>query len=712
MSSRTPLNPLGLSGGGGTAGAMSGIDARSDPLAAAEGLLGKYATARPATAMRPGTAMGARPGTAARARPGSARGGRPPVSPRSPRAEIMTLDTSSVAEDSHNLDESAEISYGDGFETDDRSDADASRSVEADAAAMDDSDDAAFYDNDDGGGAEVTTFSDGAEGIVLDDDSLGDSVSIDFDASARSPATPATRPKSAPRRDVDLSMSVDDDALGDASISVDADDFATAASASASRAPPAANRPASAKGRPRGAPPPPPPREPLAAAPWAGALSDGEDDDVDDDVDGDVDGDVDDDVEMVDESGFSFSPSPRSPAAVEAEDETEALHRRLAGNDPMTQLRAFERDEGLSPSAGGPSPRSPAATEAANETEALHRMLAGNDPVSSLRSQFSPQEETTEASGGRRRRPTSPPRAMPRAIDPDESAEEVADESAAALEILDESAEEIATEPRTSRGYSEHLADYSETFESPDASRAIEGADDASAPRDADGSRLDGPKLDGSKRDGSSDIGDKVRALLEDLRALRSGDVGAGGPASAKDVAELSRLLREVRRATRRRGIGVSRRAAAYPAYANVEPPAKKDYLGAFANLRRRTTEIERQTTEDGPLQKSYATTREEWSAYLAGEGGYPAGAPRPLGLDHDEKSFREIWNAARLREKLTTNDTANDTAEDTSTSRAIAAAIQAHGVCGNLRARVASIQMRLRSAAHKRELERARAFG
>ena len=226
MSSRTPLNPLGLSGGGGTAGATSGVDARSDPLAAAEGLLGKYSTERPATAMRPGTAMGARPGTAARTRPGSARGGRPPVSPR---AEVMTLDTSSVAEDSHDLDESAEISYGDGFDID-RFDANASRSVEADAAAMDDSDDAAFYDNDDdGGGAEVTTFSDGAEGIVLDDDSLGDSVSIDFDASARSPATPATRPKSAPRRDVDLSMSVDDDALGDASISVDADDFATAA---------------------------------------------------------------------------------------------------------------------------------------------------------------------------------------------------------------------------------------------------------------------------------------------------------------------------------------------------------------------------------------------------------------------------------------------------------------------------------------------------
>ena len=52
----------------------------------------------------------------------------------------------------------------------------------------------------------------------------------------------------------------------------------------------------------------------------------------------------------------------------------------------------------------------------------------------------------------------------------------------------------------------------------------------------------------------------------------------------------------------------------------------------------------------------------------------------------------------------------AKNAAEDTSTSRAIAAAIQAHGACGHLRARAASIRMRLRD--RKRELERARAFG
>ena len=208
---------------------------------------------------------------------------------------------------------------------------------------------------------------------------------------------------------------------------------------------------------------------------------------------------------------------------------------------------------------------------------------------------------------------------------------------------MDESAEEIATEPRTSVSrYSEHLADYSETFESPDASRVIEGADDASAPRDADGSKQDGSRRPELVRSG--DLGDKARALLEDIRALRSGDLGAGGPASAKDAAELARLLREVQRATRRRMFGVSRRAAAASPPVNYFEPAKKDYLGAFANLRRQTTSI-RQTAEDGPPQpqKSYATTREEWSAYLAGEGGYPAGRRARSGSTTTKSRFRRF---------------------------------------------------------------------
>jgi hypothetical protein len=97
----------------------------------------------------------------------------------------------------------------------------------------------------------------------------------------------------------------------------------------------------------------------------------------------------------------------------------------------------------------------------------------------------------------------------------DESvAEEVADESAAALEVLDESAEEIATEPRTSRRFH---ADYTETFESMDASKLLaeeheEAPEDV--PRDANGSketrRLEASDVSmdpSSSNDGSGDLG-------------------------------------------------------------------------------------------------------------------------------------------------------------------------------------------------------------
>ena len=548
--SRTPLDPLGL---GGSAGGMSGPDARADPLAAAEGLLRR---ARPTTA-RPGTAMGARPGSAAR-------GGRPPLSPTSsPRAEVMTLDgtAGSIAEDSHDgLDESAEISYGDSFEAD----ASLLRSTDVNGSAMDmSSDDAGFYDNEagTGGGAEVMTFSQDniSDNIILEDDSIGDSISIDMSSTPASPLhSPAARPKSAPRHDVDFSMSVGDDTLGDASISMDAEEFNTAVQTRPETAQmrPAATRPISAKGRPRGSPPPPPPPEqPAAAAPWAGALSDGDDDD--------------DDVEIVDERGFSFPPSPRSPAAVEAEGATEALHRQLSGNDPMEQLRAFERDEGLSPDTHGMSPKSPAAVEAEDETDALHRMLAGNDPVSSLRAQFSPPEENKNEMNVTRSNTGNSVRITPHQMSLDESvAEEVADESAAALEVLDESAEEIATEPRTSRRFH---ADYTETFESMDASKLLaeeheEAPEDV--PRDANGSvetrRLEASDVSmdpSSSNDGSGDLGSvgaKAKALLHDLRAIRR-----GGKPSGKDVVALTKLLRELQTATHRRRVGLARRAGA-----------------------------------------------------------------------------------------------------------------------------------------------------
>ena len=697
--SRTPLDPLGL---GGSAGGMSGPDARADPLAAAEGLLRR---ARPTTA-RPGTAMGARPGSAAR-------GGRPPLSPTSsPRAEVMTLDGTggSIAEDSHDgLDESAEISYGDSFEAD----ASLLRSTDVNGSAMDmSSDDAGFYDNEagTGGGAEMMTFSQDniSDNIILEDDSIGDSISIDMSSTPASPLhSPAARPKSAPRHDVDFSMSVGDDTLGDASISMDAEEFNTAVQTrpeTANRR--AATRPISAKGRPRGSPPPPPPPEQpaAAAAPWAGALSDGDDDD--------------DDVEIVDERGFTFPPSPRSPAAVEAEGATEALHRQLSGNDPMEQLRAFERDEGLSPDTHGMSPKSPAAVEAEDETDALHRMLAGNDPVSSLRAQFSPPEENKNEMNVSRSNTGNSVRITPHQMSVDESvAEEVADESAAALEVLDESAEEIATEPRTSRRFH---AEYTETFESMDASKLLAEDEEApeDVPRDANGSKetrrleVSDVSMDpSSSNDGSGDLGSvgaKAKALLHDLRAIRR-----GGKPSGKDVVELTKLLRELQTATHRRRVGLARRAGAVVASSR---PGKEDFTSAFANPggKRIQTQKPAHSEPEPPLESSYETTREEWSAYLVGEGAYPAGAPHPLGLDHDTKSYREIWNAQQLHEKLRDAcENLRDATErpaDTSTYRAVAAALQAHSVNGILRAKVGAIQMRLRSAAQKRELQRARA--
>ena len=692
--SRTPLDPLGLRG---SAGGMSGPDARADPLAAAEGLLRR---ARPTTA-RPGTAMGARPGSAAR-------GGRPPLSPTSsPRADVMTLDgtAGSIAEDSHDgFDESAEISYGDSFEAD----ASLLRSTDVNGSAMDmSSDDAGFYDNDGSntGGAEVMTFSQDniSDNIILEDDSIGDSISIDMSSTPASPLhSPAARPKSAPRHDVDFSMSVGDDTLADASISMDAEEFNTAVQTRPETAQMrrAATRPISAKGRPRGSPPPPPPPEqPAAAAPWAGALSDGDDDD--------------DDVEIVDERGFSFPPSPRSPAAVEAEGATEALHRQLSGNDPMEQLRAFERDEGLSPDTHGMSPKSPAAVEAEDETDALHRMLAGNDPVSSLRAQFSPPEENKNVNEITRRDSNTGNSRMSL----DESvAEEVADESAAALDVLDESAEEIATEPRTSRRFH---ADYTETFESMDASKLLadEEADAEDVPRDANGSvetrRLEVSDVSmdpSSSNDGSGDLGSvgaKAKALLHDLRAIRR-----GGKPSGKDVVALTKLLRELQTATHRRRVGLARRAGAVDASSR---PGKEDFTSAFANPGGKRIQTQKPIpSEPEPPLESYETTREEWSAYLVGEGRYPAGAPHPLGLDHDTKSYREIWNAQQLHEKLRDAcENLRDATErpaDTSTYRAVAAALQAHSVNGILRAKVAAIQMRLRSAAQKRELQRAHA--
>ena len=94
--------------------------------------------------------------------------------------------------------------------------------------------------------------------------------------------------------------------------------------------------------------------------------------------------------------------SPASPAAAEAEDATAALHRMLAGNDPVASLRSSPRS-----SSAAPAVVVEAAGEAEDATAALHRMLAANDPVANLRAAASVSPKRASSSAGRRR-PISP----------------------------------------------------------------------------------------------------------------------------------------------------------------------------------------------------------------------------------------------------------------------------------------------------------------
>jgi hypothetical protein len=101
-------------------------------------------------------------------------------------------------------------------------------------------------------------------------------------------------------------------------------------------------------------------------------------------------------------SSFARPPaSPASPAVVEAEDATAALHRMLTGNNPMASLRAKAN---TLPKSAPSAAVDEEAEEAEEATAALHRMLAANDPVANLRASASPKR----ASDNFRRRPISP----------------------------------------------------------------------------------------------------------------------------------------------------------------------------------------------------------------------------------------------------------------------------------------------------------------
>ena len=589
-STATPLNPFGLSGGG----RASDVDARdptADPLAKAEGLLGKYARldASAGPSARPGSARGApgaRPASASRPasrgkmttttdapaplagpRPTTAAGPRPTTSVPSGGEMLVLDDSRDSTPDS--VPDDVSISYGDAsFEVPDDLDASASISVgdhtlasppprrEGAAevmtlAAADDEDDDeidAFIADDDASASFGGVSAPAGEFSASVED---DSVDVSLDVSADLPFT-AGRPESARPGTAGRPGSARPFTAG----RPESARPGTAARPSSAR-PGTAARPSSAKGRSRGPPAADP--VPAMAAPWAGAFdgvpvetpfaADDADESAEiihdeDDASSASSASSDGSVEILHEaaaeaevgadvSGISGSVSlsgPRSPAVADAEDSTEALHRALAGNDPSS-LR-----DGFASTRPRTSPRasSPAAAAAEDATEELHRALAGNDPIATLR----------ELGDARRRSDASS----------DSSAEEVATEGAPTPRAgvtrlaLDESvASEVATEGRPTPRAST-APRYSETFES-------EGA------RDGGGFRRDGGGGEGFRPDaGPGPVSPRpppafpnlgpvetdeeeaeIRAIAASVRAIRRGE-GATGEASRT----LRTLLRRV----------------------------------------------------------------------------------------------------------------------------------------------------------------------
>ena len=546
-STATPLNPFGLSGGG----RASDVDARdptADPLAKAEGLLGKYARldASAGPSARPGSARGApgpRPASASRPasrgkmttttdapaplagpRPTTAAGPRPTTSVPSGGEMLVLDDSRDSTPDS--VPDDVSISYGDAsFEVPDDLDASASISVgdhtlasppprrEGAAevmtlAAADDEDDDeidAFIADDDasasfgGVSAPAGEFSASVEDDSVDV-SLDVSADLPFTAGRPESARPGTagRPGSARPGTAGRPESARPGTAG----RPESARPGTAARPSSAR-PGTAARPSSAKGRSRGQSATDP--VPAMAAPWAGAF-----DGVPVETPFAAD-DADESAEIIhDEDDASSASSASSDGSVEI------LHEAAAEAEVGADV------SGISGSVSLSGPRSPAVADAEDSTEALHRALAGNDP-SSLRDGFASTRPRTSP------RASSPAAAaaedateeLHRALagnDPiatlrelgdarrrsdassDSSAEEVATEGAPTPRAgvtrlaLDESvASEVATEGRPTPRAST-APRYSETFES-------EGA------RDGGGFRRDGGGGEGFRRDGGGGEG-------------------------------------------------------------------------------------------------------------------------------------------------------------------------------------------------------------
>ena len=769
----TPLNPFGLDGGG----RASDADARdplADSLARAESLLGRYAgdgggTARPGTA-RPGTA---RPGTA---RPGTARRDPPtgsivPPAARHAQPEVLVFDSARDASDSFARDVSASLDDDDAsvsFPAEDSSHPEIYGDERSDRSELSDGDGLGFGsdrdvddDDDDRAAASAASFSVdvdedvddasvsfGGAAFVVEEDSFGGDGDDDVDDRPSSPrevswgdvasARPGTakgalRPASAPRSDpafvpraMGSTIRRGQGGLGSSlSASSGAPPWAGAFDGSALETTAEADESAEMlyDAEEDFA------AEALEETSAAIEVASDDDDERDAEIVRDGDGDEDDAFPVGDRPRSSPAGSrSKSPAQLDAEAETEALHGRLRKIAPPPIAVASPP---ASPKRSSPAPRSPrfsgspAALEAEADTDALHRTLSGNDPTAALKMEIAKKLRSPETLPP----PPPPPAELP-PVSPRGGARYPFAQTNA-MRVLNDgddssSADEVATEgeptPRASARPQERPRERREERREERPART-DIPDRAVAVARASPARSASPRESRSPLSprGAAAPSEEESFLLEAIRAARR-----GAPLDARASAMLAGLVPASEREAETNVAGAARRRSAAE---DVSVEAARDARRAFeyvatetlsgetpsgvsgrspffspgaaaAEARALARDDARQKIEEAALASATvgATGRDDWWAFLGGNGGYPGRATQQV---------REL--AAKGTENATEPSISigDDT---TSPELAWAHVLRARSFDGAMRARVASLRVRLRTCVAKAETSRFKA--
>ena len=441
--------------------------------------------------------------------------------------------------------------------------------------------------------------------------------------------------------------------------------------------------------------------------------------------DGDGDGDEDDAFTEGDRPRSSPTGSrSKSPAQLDAEAETEALHGRLRKIAPPPIAVASPP---ASPKRSSPAPRSPrfsgspAALEAEADTDALHRTLSGNDPTAALKMEIAKKLRSPETLPP----PPPPPPELP-PVSPRGGARYPFAQTNA-MRVLNDgddssSADEVATEgeptPRAIARPQERREERREErpapTDIPDRAVAVARASPArsASPRDSRSPR--------SPR-GAAGPSEEESFLLEAIRAARR-----GAPLDARASAMLAGLVPAPERqaetnvagAARRRSAAEdvsveaardARRAFEYVATETLSGETRSGVSGrspffspgaAAAEARALARDDARQKIEEAALASASvgATGRDDWWAFLGGNGGYPG------------RATRQVRELAAKGTEPETEPSISIGDDATSPELAWAHVLRARSFDGAMRARVASLRVRLRTCVAKAETSRFKA--